>query len=70
MNHTYVIAYNNEQNPSKVLFKLDQKKPDFFLVRYAFLVSKSLLTAAFAHPIMMAYSLSRNSHFCFYVINL
>ena len=58
MNHTYEISYNNERNTSKVLFTFDQKKPEFFLVRYAFLVSRSLLTAAFADPIMMAYSLS------------
>lgn len=34
-----------------VLLKFDQKKHDFFLVRYAFLGSRSLLTVAFADSI-------------------
>lgn len=53
MTHAYLISYNNDLNPRKMLFKFDQKKPDFFLIRYAFLVSRSLLTVTFADTIMI-----------------
>lgn len=52
MTHAYLISCNNELNLSKVLLKFDQKKHDFFLVRYLFLGGRSLLTVAFADPIM------------------